>query len=775
MSSDLTLCVVGNPNCGKTTLFNRLTGSRQTVGNWPGVTVDKKVGIIHLGQQKADLVDLPGIYSLASNDMSSEDERIARDYILSGESQLVINIIDASNLERNLYLTLQLVEMKIPMIVVVNMIDIAQKRQLRLHLDKLSDQLGCPVLPVIATRNKGVNELLECCNKQLSSPSVPSFKVNYPQSLKNAIEQIAETLTQEKQPHPYWHSIQCLESEAMPSHIGEAQQAEVLKQRHQISKEFDDELDIYMADARYQDISAIIEHTVERQGEISQTITDRIDKVVLNRLWGIPIFLFIMYCMFLFTINIGSAFIDFFDIFFGTVFVDGLGHWMTSVGSPQWLTVIVADGIGGGIQTVSTFIPVIGCLYLFLSFLEDSGYMARAAFVMDRFMRAIGLPGKAFVPLIVGFGCNVPAVMATRTMENKLDRIVTVMMAPFMSCGARLPVYVLFATAFFPHNGQNLVFSLYLIGIAAAIFTGFLLKRTALKGELSSFVMELPPYHIPTVSGILLRTWERLKNFMLRAGKLIVIIVAVLSFLNSIGTDGSFGHEDSPNSVLSKIGQTITPVFHPMGMKQDNWPAAVGMFTGIFAKEAVVGTLNSLYSSLAKQENSNNAVPTGSEEKSQVDITGGIKEAFASIPANLADLGSALTDPLGLKVGDLSNKNAAAADEEVNVTTIDMIGKLFNSQLAAYAYLLMVLLYIPCVAAIAAIWREVGTRWTIFASLWTTGLGYGAAVCVYQIGTINKHPGYSVFSIAIVVLILGGFLAWITRSYRSLSTHHQCV
>ncbi|CAG9296980.1 Fe(2+) transporter permease subunit FeoB [Celerinatantimonas diazotrophica] len=767
MSNELTLCVVGNPNCGKTTLFNRLTGGRQTVGNWPGVTVDKKVGTVKIDGKPATLVDLPGIYSLSPNDSSSEDERVARDYILSGEPQLVLNIIDAANMERNLYLTLQLIEMKVPLIVIVNMMDIAKKRRLILDLDQLSKNLGCPVLGLSATRNKGIKELLGDCSKMLKHPQIPTAEVAYPEPVTHSLKEIEKILEGENITNAHWHAVQYLEFSAISETISNQASDSLNTQRSAIAKQFDDELDIYMADARYQTISEVVQSVIDRRGEVSQTATDKIDKVVLNRLWGIPIFLAIMYCMFLFTINIGSAFIDFFDILFGSVLVDGLGHLLTVIGFPQWLVVIVANGIGGGIQTVSTFIPVIGCLYLFLSFLEDSGYMARAAFVMDRFMRAIGLPGKAFVPLIVGFGCNVPAVMATRTMENKLDRIVTVMMAPFMSCGARLPVYVLFATAFFPHNGQNLVFSLYIIGIFAAVLTGFLLRRTALKGAISSFVMELPPYHIPTLTGVLIRTWERLKNFMLRAGKLIVIIVTVLSFLNSIGTDGSFGHEDSQSSVLSKIGQTITPVFHPMGMQQDNWPAAVGMFTGIFAKEAVVGTLNSLYSSLADQQNA--ATNTTDEPAQAPAVMDGVKDAFASIPANLSELGASLLDPLGIQVGDLSDKSAAAQNEEVDVSTIDMLSQLFSGTLGAYAYLLMVLLYIPCVAAIAAIWREVGTRWTIFAACWTTGLGYGLAVVVYQLGTFTQHPGYSVSSIGLVIIILGAFLAWITRSYKTIS------
>lgn len=444
-----------------------------------------------------------------------------------------------------------------------------------------------------------------------------------------------------------------------------------------------------------------------------------------------------MYLMFVFTINVGSAFIDFFDKLFGTLLVEGFGELLLALHTPEWLKTLLADGVGGGIQTVSTFIPVIGCLYLFLSWLEDSGYMARAAFVMDRFMRSIGLPGKAFVPLIVGFGCNVPAVMATRTMERHSDRVVTVMMAPFMSCGARLPVYVLFASALFVEGGQNLVFGLYLVGIAAAIATGFLLKNTALKGDASAFVMEIPPYHLPSLRSVLIRTWERLKGFLLRAGRLIVVVVTVLGFLNSMGTDGSFGNQNTQKSVLSAVGQAIVPVFKPMGIREENWPAAVGVFTGIFAKEAVVGTLDSLYGAMAASQSG------GAKEEKTFSLIDGIHGALATIPENLGKLGDALLNPMGINVGDLTDTDTIAKDNKFSVTSLTVISQLFDGRLGAFSYLLMVLLYIPCVAAVSAIWREVGTAWTLFCAGWTIQVGYSTAVVVYQIGRFAQHPLYS--------------------------------
>ena len=450
----------------------------------------------------------------------------------------------------------------------------------------------------------------------------------------------------------------------------------------------------------------------------------------------------------------------------GGIFVDGLGQLLASWGTPEWLTVFLSNGIGGGLQTISTFIPVVFFMFLFLAILEESGYMARAAFVMDRLMRALGLPGKAFVPLLVGFGCNVPAIMATRTMDRASDRIITVMMTPFMSCGARLPVYVLFATAFWPTNGQNLVFGLYLIGIAAAILTGFLLKRTALPGAASAFVMEMPPYHIPTLKGVMLRTWDRVRTFMFRAGKVIVVIVACLAFLNSMGTDGSFGNEDSEKSVLSQVGKTIVPVFEPMGIQEQNWPAAVGVFTGIFAKEAVVGTLNSLYDTLSVDQAREAAAAAEEPEAAESEgfsLADTFSEAVATIGENFAGLTGAFSDPLGIHVDDLSDQATAAEEQGVSLGTIDTIKTLFGSSSAVFAYLLMVLLYVPCVAAVAAIYREVGTKWTIFACAWTLALGYSAATIFYRVANFSAAPVYSIVCIAVALAILFGMYCWMKR------------
>ncbi|MEB3210105.1 MAG: Fe(2+) transporter permease subunit FeoB, partial [Leptolyngbyaceae bacterium] len=651
--SNWTIALIGNPNCGKTTLFNGLTGANQQVGNWPGVTVDRKEGNYRYQTNVVNVVDLPGIYAIdAEDEGSSIDEAIARNYLLSNEAQVVVNIIDASNLERNLYLTTQILEMGLPLVIALNMTDVAQEHGFRVNPTLLSERLGCPVIPMVASRGQGIEDLQLCLDEFLQNPIKPTAQVVYPSVIEEALAVVTPAIAQNRDaaavghappgtgatavmmmPRDRWRALKLLEyDDADVSDLPPDIMRQITEQRHRIHQVLGEDIDIAVADSRYGYAHRLVSDVASRPRQVSVTRSDKIDQVVLNRWLGIPIFLGVMYLLFMFAINVGSAFIDFFDILFGTIFVDGLGHLLAAIGMPDLVQVVLATGMGGGIQTVATFIPVIACLFLFMAFLEDSGYMARAAFVMDRFMRFVGLPGKSFVPMLVGFGCNVPAIMATRTLESRRDRILTILMNPFMSCGARLPVYALFAAAFFPRGGQNLVFLLYLIGMGMAIVTGLIMKYTLLKGEAAPFVMELPTYHLPTFKGVLIRTWERLKAFIVRAGKVIVVMVMVLSLLNTIGTDGSIGNEDSENSILSSVSQTITPVFAPMGIQRENWPATVGIFTGVFAKEAVVGTLDSLYGQLGEDE----AIAAGVDvEAEEFDFYGNIGEAFATIPANL--------------------------------------------------------------------------------------------------------------------------------------------
>ena len=694
-----TIALIGNPNCGKTTLFNNLTGAHQKVGNWPGVTVEKKSGTMMLGDQSVEVVDLPGIYSL-EQDYLGLDEIIARDFLRQESYDLVINIIDATNLERNLVLTQQVLEASQNVVVALNMVDVAHQNGVEIDVVALSKKLGVMVVPIVASRGTGVDGL--------------KFYMQ-------------ESLTAGKKPET--------ERSVEFSHDTDEATGDKLIRRYHTAKRLVD--------------------GVMLMTPVEHSLTEQIDRWVLNRWLGIPFFLFMMYAMFTVAISFGAVFIDFFDILFGVVFVDSSRWLLTWSGFPEWLVVLLADGLGSGIQLVATFIPVIGFLFLCLSILEDSGYMSRAAFVVDRLMSKLGLPGNAFVPLIVGFGCNVPSVMAARTLGRDSDRLLTIAMAPFMSCGARLTVYALFAAAFFPNNGQNIVFLLYLLGIGMAVLTGWVFRKQIFAAEMTPSFQEMPAYHLPVIRNILLTTWFRLRAFVFRAGKTIVLVVIALSFLNSIGTDGSFGHANTDKSALSVVGKAITPLFVPIGLSRDNWPATVGLFTGLFAKEAVVGTLDALYS--GSEMIDLNAPP---------DINAAVQAAFMSIVTNVSELLGHLGDPLGLDMGDLGDQAKMAEVQGVNTSTLTNMASLFGSQLAAFSYLVFILLYAPCVAVLGAIAKEAGWRWMALVFCWSTGLAYVTASTVYQLGSFSAHPLFSglwLLGCVLVMIVAIGSLKRIGR------------
>jgi ferrous iron transport protein B len=750
-----TIGLVGNPNCGKTTLFNELTGARQRVGNWAGVTVEKKSGEFTHADHHYELVDLPGTYSLhLGQGNQSLDEQIAQNYILSGHADLVINIVDASSLERNLYLTTQIMDANIPIVVALNMMDVADKKGYHIDPYALSEMLGCPVVPIIASKGEGISTLLDVIENTLAKPSCHMPTFSYPSPVNESVKKLTSLAleqTHQKLNHTLL-AIALLEGTTNAiHHFPEALQAEVSDIIQETQSKIKEPLSDFIAAARYQWIHQQLKSVVTYNEVLKTTLSDYVDEIVLNKWLAFPIFLFVMYLMFMFTINIGSAFIDFFDGIAKAIFVDGFTQILQWAHSPDWLIALLANGLGGGIELVASFIPVIACLFFFLSILEDSGYMARAAFIVDRLMRRLGLPGKSFVPLIVGFGCNVPSVMATRTLENSNDRLMTTIMAPFMSCGARLTVYALFAAAFFPYNGQNIVFALYFTGIGLAILSGLIIRRFLLNTDLSPFIMELPVYHRPTLKGLLIRTWQRLKGFMFRAGKAIITVVIILNFVSSIGTDGSFGNQSSEKSALSAIGRSITPVFQPMGIKEDNWPATVGIFTGVFAKEVVVGTLDTLYSDLDKT--------TKVINKPEFHFWTSIKDSITTIPANLKQVLHNVTDPLGINIGNLSDAHMAAQAQGVKYATLTAMNSLFDGKIGAFAYLLFVLLYIPCVATIGVIFKEMGKFWAGFTAAWTYVTAYAVSVIFYQTATFFEHPQYSGFWILSMLLLMGSSYA----------------
>ena len=751
-----TIAIAGNPNCGKTALFNALTGSNQIVGNWPGVTVEKKEGSFKLDNHTIRVVDLPGIYALFAN---SEDERAALDYLLKGEADLVVNILDATNLERNLFLTSQLMEKGVPMVLAVNMMDIAAQRGVHIDLKKLEEILGVTAIGLTAVSPKSCEGFVNDLHKLLhSSNELPLPKaVKHSEVLEKLIEDISGTLepvAKELGATPRWTAVQYLEHSARVLEV--AERLNVSIPHDKIEEDLGEEVEFALADSRYSYARNIVMQVV-RDNTNKRTRTDKLDKIFLNRVLGIPLFLLAMYLVFWFAVTVGSAFIDFFDILVGGIFVDGLSQLLESIHAPGFVVALLANGLGAGIQTVSTFIPVIFFMFLCLSFLEDSGYMSRAAFVADRFMRFLGLPGKAFVPMIVGFGCSVPALMGTRTLENKRERFLTLFLVPFMSCGARLPVYALFGAAFFGKAAGNLIFGIYIVGIVIALLYGLLLRRTLFVGKESTFIMELPPYHLPKFRNLFRHAWLRLREFIFRAGKIVLIMVTILGFMGSIGTDGSFGNNDNEKSVLSVVGSTITPVFEPFGVEKDNWPASVALFTGLFAKEAIVGTLNSLYS-IEDQS----GAEKDEEENEGFSLKANAKDALVSIPTNLAGIFGKLANPLGVE--DAIEESGDAENEDVASALSGMRAHFRLGKFQVFAYLLFILLYVPCLAALGTAFRELGKFYGMLMTVFQTVIGWSLSVLFFQLTVGGSALWISVAAALLVGVVVA--LVFIGRDQK---------
>lgn len=723
--------LVGNPNCGKTSVFNALTGDNQRVGNWPGVTVEKKIGQFTLKNQIIEVTDLPGIYSLVSSkEGSSQDEIITANHVAFGEAEIIINVIDACHLERHLYLTSQLLELGKPIIVALNMMDLSKQQGISIDIESLSNLLHCPVIPIQAHKSVGITELK---NAMLSPQQPIPFSLKIPEPIYQALTKIETTLAERGIPKKLnsYLAFRLAEGDSLLNH------------HFSFSIEFDwpEDSDILLADARYQAIHNIVGRTQKKNMDARNHFTALLDRIVLHRFWSIPIFLGVMYAMFLFAINIGGAFQDFFSIASDAIFVQLPSWLLTDLHAPDWVIALVAHGIGQGINTTVTFIPVIAGMFFFLSLLESSGYMARAAFIVDKAMRFLGLPGKSFVPMIVGFGCNVPAIMGARILDSERDRLLTVLMSPFMSCSARLAIYAVFVTAFFPQGGQNIVFALYLIGILMAVLTGLLLRKTVFKGQAAPLILELPAYHRPTLLRLWKDSYSRLRYFILRAGKLIIPVCIILGILNAITLQGiTHGLVASPHSILSKIGQLLTPLFSPMGITQENWPATVGLLTGMFAKEVVVGSLNSLYLQIEH---------VGHLSAGNFDFWSLLLQALETIPNNFRDLGNAFVNPI----------LASVPIDEVAHPVYGIMSHYFVSKAAAFAYLLFILLYIPCVSTMAAIKQESNHKWMWFSILWSLLVAYTTAVLFYQVATFISHPLHCTIWISTIVMSLILFLS----------------
>ncbi len=760
---NITIALAGNPNCGKTALFNALTGSHQRVGNWPGVTVDKKTGHFTHKGKKITIIDLPGIYNLG--DGSSLDEQIARDFLLSGNVDIILNIVDVNQLERHLSLTSRLVEYGVPVIVVANMMDVARKNGAQVDLKPLENSLNVPVIPMVACKEEGIEELKSAIFEQFQTRNFPQPVVHLSDKLEEALSVLQQTMIENQAFNPLQLeglSRQIIEDIALSDRTSDNINVDIQAKAREIVTDYQKEnnlgLEVFMNQARFKFAKNLMLQCYKKR-TIAQD--NWLDKIVLNRFLGFPIFLFVMYLLFMFSVKMGDAFVDLFDISAGTIFVDTPRFWLEKLAIPEILIIFIADGLGSGVQTVLTFIPVIGFLFLFLSFLEDCGYLARAAFVVDRIMSAIGLPGKAFVPLITGFGCTVSAVMGARTLDQHRDRIMTTAMAPFMSCGARLPVYVFFAAAFFPKSGQNLVFFLYLFGIAMAMATGFLLQKTVLKSKQHPMVLELPRWHRPVPSNVLRYSWHRLRMFLTRASRIIIPMVALLTILNSITPQGKITDTGGEDTALAAVGRSITPVFSPMGIKEENWPATVGIFTGILAKEALVGTLDALYGQMDS--------PSAEEEEATYEFIAPLKEAVLSVPQNIGELLANWRDPMGLNLGNIEDLEEQADAQEVSVASLTAMQERFNGSIGAFAYLVFILLYMPCSAATAAIFREEGRSWGIFIVIWSNMIAWVSATLIYQMAHFSSHPSSSAFWIGLcVVMVFALWVYLIKKSHKRL-------
>ena len=700
------LALAGNPNCGKTTLFNAVTGSAQYVGNWPGVTVEKKEGRFSKSGMDITLVDLPGIYSLSPY---TPEEIVSRKYLTEECPDLIINIVDATNLERNLYLTTQLAELGRPMIIALNMIDRLKKRGKEIDIKRLEDELGIPVCPISASKEAGIEELLhrsihilhDVAHSENEKIEKGFFK-NRAEELHDELHRIHEGLNDNE--NVYYPIVKSFYEWQINSAIEgiEGVICDNAKAKHNLRfsavKLFEDDFitketlnldnkskklveeilksvpesenidrQMMIADSRYKFICRIVKEVESQKKGFEETISDKIDKILTHRVIAIPMFFLIIFTIFGITFgSFGSMLTDFVDKLINQDFAGFLRESLLSVNTKPWAVSLLCDGMLAGVGAVVSFLPQIALLFFFLSILEDSGYMSRAAFIMDGPLRKVGLTGRSFMPMLMGFGCTVPAVLGTRILENERDKKLTVFLIPFMSCSAKMPVYALFISAFFEENKPLIIFTVYILGILLGILSGFILKKTVLKGEESTFVMELPEYSLPTVKNLFIHVWERLKDFLLKAGTVLLAASVVIWFLQSFDT--SLRITDNPQaSLLAKIGILIAPVFAPLGF--GNWQSSVALLSGVVAKETVVSTFGILFS---------------------------------------------------------------AADETSRVLAVQ---GLFSSPLAAFSFIVFVLLYTPCIAAVAAIHKELGgVKWTVLSVVWQIATAWLVSFLVFNIG-----------------------------------------
>ena len=703
------IALAGNPNCGKTTLFNGLTGANQFVGNWPGVTVEKKEGKLK-GHKDVVIMDLPGIYSLSPYTL---EEVVARNYLINERPDVILNIVDGTNIERNLYLSTQLMELGIPVIMAVNMMDVVEKNGDKIHINKLSEKLGCEVVEISALKGTGISKAAEkavaLAQKKAANARVHEFDAVVEKAVEDVENRLDSGVPQEQK---RFFAIKLLEKDDKIQ-----EQMKVVPDVSDIIKQLEDSLDddteSIITNERYVYISSIIGDCCTKNKKSELSVSDKIDRIVTNRWAALPIFAAVMFVVYYVSVTtVGALLTDWTnDTLFGEWIVPGVTSALESIHCADWLTSLIADGVVGGVGAVLGFVPQMLVLFIFLAFLESCGYMARVAFIMDRIFRKFGLSGKSFIPMLIGSGCGVPGVMASRTIENDRDRKMTIMTTTFVPCGAKLPIIAMIAGAFFGNSGW-VATSCYFVGIAAIICSGIILKKTKMfAGDPAPFVMELPAYHWPTVSNILRSMWERGWSFIKKAGTIILLSTIILWFLMSFGWEGgSFGMVEELNeSILSKIGTAIAWIFAPLGWTKagEGWKMAVAAVTGLIAKENVVATFGMLY-------------------------------GFAEVAEDGAEIWG----------------NLAAA----------------MTPIAAYGFLVFNLLCAPCFAAMGAIKREMNnTKWFLFAIGYQCGLAYLVSLCIYQIGTLVTGGGFGIWTVVAFAIIIG-FLYLLFRPYKESSS-----
>lgn len=693
------VALVGNPNSGKTSTFNVLTGANQTVGNWPGVTVERKSGLLKKDKSIC-IQDLPGIYSISSY---SPEEVIARDYLLSNEAQLLLNIIDASNLERNLYLTIQLMEFGLPMVLGLNMMDVVKKNGHKLNIDKLSYALGLPAVSMSALKKQGIHELIDEVKQQLSHPKLPDFLPNYDKRLETALAEIIDIIkTQVPDNRQRFYAIKLFERDEQITkqlQLSNKQLAEIAEIIQITEKIFDDTSEAIIINERYEYVMKIVALCMIKNNTFEMNMSDKIDRIVTNRILALPIFALIMWAVYYLSIQtigiIGTDWVN--DVLFGQWVPDITTHWLNQWHVAFWMQGLIVDGIIAGVGAVLGFLPQLLVLFCCLSILEDCGYMARIAFVMDRLLRRFGLSGKSFIPILVATGCGVPGIMASRTIESERDRRLTIMVTTFMPCSAKLPIIGLIAGAFFPHSSW-VAPSAYFLGIFAIILSAISLKKTALfAGDVTPFIMELPPYHLPQIKNVCLQMFQRAKAFVKKAGTIIFATSVILWFMMNFNLKGEMVEVN--RSILSFVGKCFAPLFIPLGW--GNWQGAVATITGLIAKENVINTFGVLYT-----------------QTSAVSETG--KEFWRNM--------------------------------HVDFTAV-----------SAYAFLVFNLLCAPCFAAIGAIHREMASvKWTWLAIFYQCGFAYAISMLIYQFGHLLFEGGqlniWSIFSIMIAIIFIYGII-----------------